>query len=307
MGRHYLQALQSLGVGQIRVCSQSEDSLESLRHVAGVTAKSGGYQLLDWTPSPSELAIIATPTSELASAADHLAKLGFRNILIEKPVSLYSTGIQRLAEAMQHQEVNGVCGYNRVAYPSLIELAHRAESEGGISSCNYTITEIIKEDWEDRFSPDELARWGIANSIHVLSMAHGLIGAPESWDGHRTGSISWHPAGSVFVGSGVSERNIPFAYHGDWGSKGRWSIEAHTAAASYRMCPLEKLFRKESPIGEWEEIPVRSFAPEVKTGIVEEVAGMLSPSVAQAIPLVSLKESVSLTNYAESVFGYSPK
>tara|TARA_B100001013_G_C24240591_1_gene296949 strand:- start:137 stop:358 length:222 start_codon:yes stop_codon:yes gene_type:complete len=71
------------------------------------------------------------------------------------------------------------------------------------------------------------------------------------------------------------------------------------------MCPLEKLFRKESPMGEWEEIPVRSFAPAVKAGIVEQVAGMLSPSLAQVIPLVSLEESVSLANYAESVFGYS--
>jgi hypothetical protein len=305
MGRQYVQALQCLGVAQIRVCSRSEAPLEPLKQVPGLTAKSGGYELLDWAPEPGELAIIATSISELVPAAHHLADLGFLNILIEKPVSLDATEIQELAQDFVDQKVYGVCGYNRVAYPSLIELAARAEDEGGITSCKYTITEIIREDWTERFSAEELARWGIANSMHVISMAHGLIGPPKNWTSHRTGSISWHPTGSVFVGSGISDGDVPFAYHGDWGSKGRWSVEAHTAVAAYRLCPLEKLFRRESAMGEWEEVPVTSFAPQVKAGILEEVAAMLTPAIKRGIPQVSIKESEILTRYAESVFGYS--
>ena len=305
MGRQYVEALRSLGVSQIRVCSRSEASLESLDQAPGITTKSGGYELLDWTPEPGELAIIATPTSELVPAAQHLASLGFRNILIEKPVSLYAAEIQELAQAFENQKVHGACGYNRVAYPSLIELVHRSEGEGGITSCTYGITEIIKQDWEERFSQTELARWGIANSMHVLSLAHRLIGAPKTWDGSRKGSISWHPSGSVFVGSGLSDHEIPFAYHGDWGSKGRWSVEAHTNIASYRLCPLERLFRKETATGDWEEIPVSTFATKVKAGITEEVAAMLDPGLGQAIPMMTLEMSAKLTRYAESVFGYS--
>lgn len=304
MGQQYVKALQSLQVEQIRVCSRSEATLELLKQASGITTKSGGYGLLDWTPSPGELAIIATPTSELVPAARHLANLGFRKIFIEKPVSLFAAEIQELAQDFEDQEVHGACGYNRLAYPSLIELAHRAENEGGVTSCTYGITEIIKEDWEERFSQTELARWGITNSMHVLSMAHSLIGAPKTWDGSRTGSISWHPAGSVFVGSGISDREIPFAYHGNWGSKGRWSVEAHTAEASYRMCPLEKLLRKESSMDDWVEVPISSFTLDVKAGIVEEVAAMLDPNLFQAIPLITLENATKLTRYAESLFGY---
>jgi len=70
------------------------------------------------------------------------------------------------------------------------------------------------------------------------------------------------------------------------------------------MCPLEKLFRKESPMDDWDEIPISSFAPEVKAGIVEEVAAMLDPELAQAIPLITLEKATKLTRYAESLFGY---
>ena len=137
-----------------------------------------------------------------------------------------------------------MCAYNRVAYPSFLEAYARASHEGGITSCTYTFTEMIKQDWPERFKPDELARWGIANSLHVMSMAHALIGLPQSWTGHQCGALPWHPAGSVFVGSGISKLGIPFSYHADWGSTGRWSVEVHTAVSSYRLCRNDYWLRK---------------------------------------------------------------
>ena len=305
MGRHYVAALRALGVSTIRVCSRSPQPLEALRNSPDVQILAGGFEALDVRSQPEELAIIAAPTHLLGKVARHLAALGFRRLLIEKPVSLWARDIEQLAEALERQGVTAVCAYNRVAYPACVEVAARAAEEGGISSCTYSFTEMIKPDWPQRFPKEELARWGIANSLHVISMAHGLIGAPLRWSCTRTGSIAWHPTGAVFVGSGVSEREIPFAYHADWGSKSRWSVELHTRTASYRLCPLENVFRKAVATGEWEDVPVASFSSEIKAGILEEVAAMLSEDVRAVIPLASLRQAAALTRYAEDVFGYA--
>jgi hypothetical protein len=164
---------------------------------------------------------------------------------------------------------------------------------------------MIKPDWPQRFPLEELARWGIANSLHVIGMAHGLIGMPKEWSGYRRGSLPWHATGALFVGAGISDLDIPFSYHADWSSTGRWSVEVHTSLSSYRLCPLEKLLRRTSQLSDWEDIPVVAFAQDVKAGIVEEVAAMLSGDIRRLVPLLSVSETAALTRYGEDVFGYS--
>lgn len=304
MGKQYVKALRALGVRRIRVCSRSAGPLEELQRLDGVETVAGGIERLDYHPQPYELGIVAMPTLLLVAAAERLASLGVSRLLIEKPVSLWSSEIDQLSAMLRHKGVEAVCAYNRVAYPSFHETRSRAAREGGVTSCAYTFTEMIKPDWPDRFPAVELARWGVANSLHVMSMAHGLIGFPKTWNGHRSGALSWHTSGSIFVGSGISERGIPFSYHADWGSTGRWSIEVHTRLSSYRLCPLEKVYRRTSALGDWEEIPVATFAPDVKVGVVEEVAAMLSRDIRQVVPLFPLGEAARLTRYGEEVFGY---
>lgn len=306
MGKHYLKALRLLGVKEIRVCSRSKARTTELQGEKGITVLAGGFERLECHPQPQEIGIIATPTLSLLAAARHLASLGFRRLLIEKPVSLWSSEIECLGSEFAQQGVEAVCAYNRVAYPSFHEVCSRAVQESGITSCTYTFTEMVRPDWPQRFSAEELARWGIANSLHVIGMAHGLIGMPREWSGHRSGVVSWHPTGSLFVGSGISERGIPFSYHADWGSTGRWSVEVHTSVSSYRLCPLEKVFRRTSPLGDWEEIPVGTFAPEVKAGILEEVAAMFNQNAAQYVPLIPLRKAAALARYGEEIFGYTP-
>ena len=304
MGAQFVQAARALGVRRLRLVSRSATQLAPFQGQDGITCISSGIERFAEAPQPDELAVVATPIALLAPAAERLASLGFRHLLIEKPVALGAAAIEQLAARFEAQGVEAACAYNRAAYPSVVEARVRIEQEGGATSCAYAFTEMIKPDWPQRFSAEELARWGIANSLHVMSVAHALIGVPAAWSGQRAGSLPWHPTGAVFVGSGVSERRIPFSYHADWGSTGRWSVEAHTRASSYRFCPLETLSRRVSAVGEWSDVPVEAFAPQVKTGIVEELAAMLSPEIRARVPLPSLRSTAALTRYGESVFGY---
>lgn len=303
MGRQYLQASQALGIPHVRVCSRRPEPLAALC-ADGVETVAGGVEALACRPKPDELGIVATPTAMLVRAAERLSELGFRRLLIEKPVSLEADEIERLAGALEQRGVQAWCAFNRVAYPSFHEVRARIADEGGATSCVYTLTERIKPDWPQRFPAEELARWGIANSLHVVSMAHGLIGWPSRWNGSRAGAIPWHPTGVVFVGSGMSERGVPFAYQADWGSTGRWSVEAHTRVSSYRLCPLEQVFQRTSSAGDWTAVPVAAYAPHVKAGLAEQVAAALDDELRAQWPLVSLREAARLTRYGESIFGY---
>lgn len=307
MGREHLKALQALGFGSISICSRSEEKLKAVANQKGVTTVSGGFSRLmrDHVKSAG-LAIIATPTPELIPATLHLVELGFKKFLIEKPVSYYSDAIEILRQKLNDPSFEIVCAFNRSAYPAVAEARQLAEEEGGITSCVYTMTEMIRDNWITTFSKDELARWGVANSTHVASLAHALIGLPKKWKAEQYGKgVAWHPSGSVFTGMGLSDRDIPFVYHGDWTSKSRWSVEFHTSVASYRLCPLEKLYRKTNALEEWVELPLDCFAPEVKTGLAEQIAAMFSASVRDVISPYSLKETHLLTRFGEDIFGYT--
>jgi predicted dehydrogenase len=307
MGREFVAALRDLGVPRIHVCSRFETSSSELDDLPGVVTTSGGYEALTESVTHKDVAVIATPIAVLAGAARHLARCGFRNVLIEKPVSLHSREIEVLAAEMEAAGVEAFVGYNRVAYPAFQEARSRAAEDGGITSCVYTFTEFVDRIGPGHFTTDELARWGVANSLHVMSMAHGFIGLPEAWTGYRDQgrrAVSWHPAGAVFVGSGISTEGIPFTYHADWGSRGRWSVEINTAKASYRLCPLESLLRKTKATGDWEPVEVTTAAPAIKTGFAEQVAAMLHPAIRSTLPLVTLREAARLTRFAEDLFGY---
>lgn len=307
MGREYLKALQALKVGQVRVCSRSEAPMQILKGEKNIECVAGGFSRLKTEADSSELAILSTPTADLIPAARYLRQLGFKKFLIEKPIALSSKEIEDFAAEFSTPAggVEVACAYNRAAYPPLLETEARVQKEGGITSATYTFTEFTSRIHAGDYPEPEMRRWGVANSLHVVSMAHRLIGLPKIWKCYQWGkAVEWHPAGSIFVGAGLSEKNIPFNYHADWGSMGRWSLEVHTAQASYRFCPLEKLFRKAQALAEWEEIPVDCLAPEVKTGFVEQVAAMLMPPLREKIGLVSLNETVRLTRFGEEIFGY---
>ncbi len=304
MGKAYFKALQRLGVRNLHVCVRSESSVASLRGKPGIRLTAGGYEKLTEDSVEGAAAIVAVPTDHLAGAVERLLRLGCKRILCEKPVSVFSDEIENLRRLSEENGADVYCAFNRVAYPSFIEARARIFEAGGATSSVYTFTELSSQLDLSQHSENEKRRWGIANSLHVISMAHALIGVPQSWNFRRSGGLTWHPSGSVFVGSGVTETGTPFSYHADWGSAGRWSVEFYTQSVAVRLCPLEKLHMKATSLGEWSEVNVAVFASDLKPGIAEETAALLHREVFDAIPLFDLNWTAHLVRFAEDIFGY---
>jgi len=304
MADQYCQALTAMGIRSVVVVSRKEESSRQCGERYGYQPMHGGYEKVLPKLAVADLVIVATPIHELRPAAEFAASLGFRNILVEKPGALRSEDLRDWASAADRQGVRIRVAFNRQTYPSFWKFKELADQEGGITSCHYMFTEWIHTINFHNNREDVYRRWGIANSLHVIAMAHGLIGMPQQIAVYRDGGLAWHPSGERFAGAGITEAGALFSYHADWNSAGRWGIEMMTPQHAYRFIPLEKLFRCPKGSVNWEPVEVTPAFPQVKEGVAEEVAVMLSIDGEKDCPLITLSKSSEFVKLAENIFGY---
>lgn len=303
MARHYAFALSRLHVNDVTIISRTEKDPNQFN--CNYKILTGGFEKHLPLIDKKDLVIIVTPTPLLISAAKLSIESGQTNILIEKPGSLYHSELYSFMKKLKKQRVR--IAYNRLLYPSFHKLKTLVEEDGGITSCRFNFTEWIHRIPFDRYEKDEYSRWGISNSLHVISMAMELIGMPRTMSSFQFGKLDWHESGSIFVGSGISENNIPFSYHADWEGSGRWEMEIITRKNGYRLIPLEELYVCKKGTVSWDAVPLRSSFPDVKPGIGEEISVMLDNDIGDHMPMVSIERAIEYNKLAEKIFGYNVK
>jgi len=305
MADQYAKALTAMGIADIGFISRSAESAPRLAETYGGTAYTGGFEKQLPDLPPYDLVIVASSVLMLVEATSLALEHGQTNILIEKPGALYPELLESLAHVVNGHQVR--IAFNRVVYPNYLLLKELTDAEGGITSCMYTFTEWVHTIDFDKDEPEVYRRWGVGNSLHLISMAHDLIGKPAELATHQSGGLSWHPAGAIFTGSGMSDRGIPFSYHADWTSAGRWGIQVMTLENAYLLRPLETLKRCRKGTVTWEEMPFPIAYTEAKFGVAEELAAMLEPNLAGTPPLLTVDEVTAYIKLAERIFGYNPR
>lgn len=302
MARQYALALSKMNIKNVTILSRAKEGAARLCHEFNFDSVSGGYEKHMSSIGQKDLVIVATPVHLLLPAAVQAMKTGQQNILIEKPGSLYYPELQSLARKLTGQRVR--VAYNRLLYPNLHRLKQLLKKDGGATSCTFTFTEWIHTIDFTKEKHDAYLRWGISNSLHVIAMAFDLIGMPRTIDARQYGTLRWHPSGSIFVGSGESDQGVPFSYHANWNSAGRWGIELMTRKNSYRLAPLEDLQVCKKGTVNWEKVPFDMAFHDVKTGVGEEVAVMLDRRLEAVAGSVSLAKAAEFNKIAEKIFGY---
>jgi len=306
MARQYCQALTIMGIKDVAVVARKKKSSERCCDEFGYSPLHGGYKKALPKLDNYDLVIVATPIHELKSAAMFATTSGNKNILVEKPGALYSSELNNWAKEIAHSDIKIRIAYNRHTYPNLWRLKELIKYEGSITSCHYTFTEWIHTINFNNNRPNVYERWGISNSLHVIQMAHNLIGMPKKISTYQHGSLPWHKSGVQFAGAGITNKNIIFSYHADWDSAGRWGIEIMTPKNTYRLIPLEKLYKCSKGSINWESLEVTCAYPKVKYGVAEEIAVMLEPELEKFIPMVTIKQASLFTRLAENIFNYAP-
>ncbi|RZD40844.1 MAG: myo-inositol 2-dehydrogenase [Thaumarchaeota archaeon] len=303
MAKEYAIALTQMNISDVTVISKNDKETTDFSNSFDFSVLHGGYQQYLPNLKKADLVIIVTPIPQLLDAAKLAIDSGQKKILIEKPGSLYPDKLTSLSKQLTDQIVR--IGYNRLLYPSFHKLKFLAEQEGGITSCTFNFTEWVHTINFEKYPSDVYSRWGISNSLHVISMAMELIGMPKNISTYSSGKLDWHPSGSIFVGSGLSENNIPFSFHADWGSAGRWGVEIMTKDNVYRLIPLEGLFVCKKGSVNWEPISLSPMYPKAKTGIAEEIAVMFNDEKEKEIGLITLEAASEYNKLAEKIFAYT--
>ena len=301
--KQYIEALSKMNVLDITVITKTGKKINDFCNKMDVKLLTGGYEENLEKMNKMDLVIVSTPIPLTISAAKLALKNGQTNILIEKPGSLYHKELLGLAEEAKAQSVR--VGYNRLVYPNLHKLKKLVEKEGGITSCRFTFTERLSNMDFENYDKGVLSRWGISNSLHVITMALELIGMPNEIFPYQYGSLDWHKSGSIFVGTGISEKNIPFSYHADWGSGGRWGVEVNTKENSYQLIPLEEINVCKKDTDSWNKISYDMAYTDIKEGVAEEIAVMLDDNNSQKLELPTLEKAAEYNKVAEKIFGYN--
>ena len=303
MANQYCSALSKIGISDVELIGRSQKSLERICKKFNFKSINQDYADAIKLLSKKDLIIIATPIPDLIIAAKLALKYGQTNILIEKPGSLYYNQLLNLNKIKKSQKI--FVAYNRLFYPNLQKLFQLVKKDGGITSCNFSFTERVHKIDFKQYHQSVYSRWGIANSLHVISMALRIIGMPKKITCIQSGKLPWHTSGSIFVGCGISKNGIPFSYNADWSSPGRWGIDVTTKKNAYRLIPLEQLYQCSRNSINWIPIKFDKKYPNVKEGISEEILAMLTPNQNNLPNLVSLKEASEFNKVSEKIFGYS--
>lgn len=307
MGAAHLQALSKLELDDIAAWAPSD-----LRSEAAISVGAQFFHgQLDKALNifqPTH-AIVASPVDTLTSISIQLIEAGVRSLLVEKPVALNLAEGAALATVVRTSGVQLYVGYNRRFYSS-IRTALRMIADAGeeIESVTFEFNEMVGDvSGPVGSSTSVQKRWLLANSLHVIDAALFKVGYPDPdrTSFVRKGTLVWHPAGSTFVGSGMTSLGKLFAYHANWSTPGRWGFEWMTSSARFIFRPLEKLSLMRPGSFRIEEVPIDDELDcRFKPGVYLQNQAFLRSEDSNNSCLVPLEDALTLLKIGSLIAGY---
>jgi len=297
MATAYVKVLQAMNV-EMSVVGRGEASADTLFKNTGIKPVTGGIdQFLNTAPELPDTAIVAVRVNQLAEITNSLIQYGVKKILIEKPGALSLEELKCINQEAKKCGAAVYVGYNRRFLASTQKAIEMIQEDGGVTSFIFEFTE-----WSHKIEPLQKApgvkeKWFLANSTHVADLAFFLGGIPDTISCQVAGGLSWHPAGSIFCGSGKTETGALFSYHADWTAAGRWGCEFLTKKHRYILKPLEELkIQKTGSIVVEDYKLDDSLDKKYKPGLYKQVEDFFSDTPA-ILPTVDEQEKMAHTYY----------
>lgn len=302
MAQEYAKVLLSMNK-KFTVVGRGEESAARFETATGIRPVLGGIvEYLQKNTVPT-YAIVAVGVEMLQNTTIALLLNGCKNILIEKPGALTLDGLQKIRELAQTLGAKIFIAYNRRFYAGVKAAEKLIAEDGGIRSITFEFTEWAHKIEPLKKGPGVKEFWVLSNSSHVIDLAFFFGGIPSQISTYTSGSLSWHPSASVFSGAGVTENGIPFSYHADWESAGRWSVEILTVKRKLIFCPMEKLQQTLRGTVVTEDVPVDyTIDTRYKAGLYAEVDAFLN-GVEQK-RLCTVDELIKIVPIYNKIAGY---
>ena len=225
-----------------------------------------------------DFAIVSTNENQLCEVTLELISYGVKNILIEKPGSLFRNELVKLKKLAEYKNIKLFIGYNRRFYQSVKKCKEKIYKCDDLISGSFSFTIIPSMIDFDKYSLKELERLFLYESTHVIDTIFYLLGKPKELNCYTKGKLDWHSSAAIFQGSGVTERGALINYESNWISAGRWWIEISLPNEKLILKPLEKLhyqfrdsFEKKEYLLKDEKIDI-----DFKPGLYHQVSSFLS-------------------------------
>lgn len=301
MAMEYAKVLRAINLLFI-VVGRGQSLAKAFERIVGVKVAVGGIEKwLKGNKHVPKRAIVAVNVDQLATTTKKLIASGVGEILLEKPGGLTSSEIKSVAVFAKQRRARVFIAYNRRFYSSVIKACEIIQQDKGVESFTFDFTE-----WNHQIADLQMLEiiknhWFLANSSHVVDLAFFLGGKPRKMNSFRSGSLKWHPAGSVFSGAGITKLNAPFSYSANWSAPGRWGVEVFTSKSKLIFRPLEKLqiMRLGSIAINEVEIDDR-LDRDFKPGLYRQVKSFISDKK----NLLTIDQQVENLKYYKKIAGY---
>ena len=286
MAFQYAKVLKGLKK-EFEVIGRGDESAQEFESKIDCKVIRGGVEkYIEKADALPKYAIVVVYPKLLKDVTIALLNAGIKKILVEKPAGMDYQEVEIIRECAEKSSSDVYVAYNRRFYASTIAAKKIIDEDGGVESFNFEFTEWGHVIGQYDFPKEELEKWFMANSTHVVDLAFYLGGIPQKISCYKAGSLSWHSEASRYSGAGVTFNNALFSYKANWNSAGRWSVEILTSKRKILLEPLEtlKIQTKGSVVVNPVEID-DSIDQEYKPGLYLQTKSFLEDDVENMIDI----------------------
>ena len=246
-------------------------------------------------------AIVAVNEKYCLSVVSLLIKNKIQNILIEKPGAKNIHELKKLQKIESRSKSKIYIAYNRRFYESVKFVKDLVKKDKGITSTTFSFTEWIDKIKSAKFEKYLMKKWFYFNSLHLIDLIFYLIGDPKLIFS-KSDKKNKNFTKSLYLGFGISKKNIHFSYHSNWESAGRWEILLYTKKRKVILSPLEKVQIQNRNSAKIEFLKFNSMRDEkFKPGI----PGMIDSFLSSKKDLMKLKEYIQKFIVYNKIAGYN--
>ena len=236
----YLKVLMNFNYNIIVITRRKKKVLIQKKFIKKISIVYGGLSnFLKSKPPKPDKVIIAVNTRYLYNISKILIDYGIKSMLVEKPAALKLLELKKLKKLIIKKKVKYVIAYNRRFYGS-INYLKKLILKNEVRGVFFDLTEWVHKIKLSDYSKLELKKWFLCNTTHIIDLVFYLFGQSKKVNYFNKDSIQWHKP-ILFGGNGITKKNIPYVYRGDWLSHGRWEIKVFFKGFVAKLKPLESL------------------------------------------------------------------
>ena len=178
MGLEYYKTIKMLNK-EIVVFGRGKQSASKFKNLTNLDVQFETPKTISKKYNLNSKIIVSVGIKDLYPLVKELITYGFKDILVEKPLSTELKEILELSNLAYENNSLIRIAFNRRFYPSITTLKKILKEK--LLSFRFSFTEWFDSINESSHNNEIIKKWGICNSIHILDTVFSLAGIPKNF------------------------------------------------------------------------------------------------------------------------------